>query len=265
MTDSSNILLKTTKLEIGFRSGKQQTSLLSGIDLNAGRGELIALIGRNGSGKSTLLRTIMRLQPLLSGQIELNSRGISTYSRREFAMQTAFVSTEAILTANISVFELVSLGRFPYTNWIGSVKDSDRQLIDSSIKKVGLCELRHKMLSEISDGERQRAMIARALAQDSDLLVLDEPTAFLDLPNKYEVIALLKELASQGKTVIFSTHDLNMVIDQVDKIWLMTPQSLIDATPEEHIQNNSFDKVFPGSSLRFDRDKGQFLPTIPNR
>jgi len=218
-TGTADILLRTEELEIGFRTaGTRNISLMSEISVNARQGELITLIGRNGSGKSTLLRSLMRLQPVLSGSILLNNRNIEDHSRREFAMLCGFVSTEAISTGNLSVYELVALGRFPYTNWIGKVRAEDRDLIDSSLERVGLMALKDKMLAEISDGERQRAMIARALAQDTDLLILDEPTAFLDLPNRYEVIKLLKDLTRQGKSVIFSTHDLNIVIDQVDKI-----------------------------------------------
>ncbi len=259
--EAGNILLKTVGLEIGFKkaSGRKNISLIKDISLAAGRGKLIALIGRNGSGKSTLLRTLMRLQPQLSGTILLANRDIENYTRRDFAMQTAFVSTEALSTGNLSVYELVSLGRFPYTNWIGKVRREDRELIDSSLEKVGLTDLRDKMLAEVSDGERQRAMIARALAQDTELLILDEPTAFLDLPNKYEVIRLLKDLAAQGKTVIFSTHDLNMVIDQVDKLWLMTETGIIDDSPEALIENNAFNSLFPGSTLSFDKGRKQFV------
>jgi len=260
MSDINKHILITQDLEIGFPKppGKPNISLMKEISIKARRGELIAMIGQNGIGKSTLLRTLVQLHPALSGNIFLNNKNIEKYTRQELARQLGFVSTEIINAGNLSVYELVALGRFPYTNWIGKINREDHFMIDRSIELVDLVHKRDKMLTEISDGERQRAMIARTLSQDTDLLILDEPTAFLDLPNRYEVLKLLRDLSGKGKTIIFSTHDLNLVIDQVDKIWIMTEGGMIEGAPEDLILNNFFDSVFPGSSLVFNRESGRF-------
>lgn len=260
MSDINKYTLITQDLEIGFPKppGKPNISLMKGISVTAKKGELIAMIGQNGIGKSTLLRTLVQLQPALSGNVILNNIDIEKYTRRELARQLGFVSTEIINAGNLNVYDLVALGRFPYTNWFGTINKEDQFMIDHSIELVDLVHKRDKMLTEISDGERQRAMIARTLSQDTDLLILDEPTAFLDLPNRYEVLKLLRDLSHEGKTIIFSTHDLDLVIDQVDKIWMMTEGEMIEGAPEDLILNNYFDSVFHGSSLIFNRESGRF-------
>ncbi len=260
MSDINKYILITRDLEIGFLKpmGKPDISLMKGISVEARKGEMIAMIGQNGIGKSTLLRTLVQLQPALSGNVILNNKSIETYTRRELARQVGFVSTEIINTGNLSVYDLVALGRFPYTNWFGTINREDRFMIDRSVELVDLVHKRDKLLTEISDGERQRAMIARTLSQDTDLLILDEPTAFLDLPNRHEVLKLLRDLSREGKTIIFSTHDINLVIDQVDKIWMMTEGGIIEGAPEDLILNNSFDSVFSGSSLMFNKESGRF-------
>ncbi len=260
MSEINKHILITRNLEIGFSkpTGKSKISLMKEISVEARNGELIAMIGQNGIGKSTLLRTLVQLQPSLSGSVILNNKNIDKYSRRELARQVGYVSTEIINAGNLSVYDLVALGRFPYTNWFGAINREDRFMIDHSIELVDLVHKRDKLLTEISDGERQRAMIARTLSQDTDLLILDEPTAFLDLPNRYEVLKLLRDLSRKGKTIIFSTHDLNLVIDQVDKIWMMTKGGMIEGAPEDLVLNNFFDSVFPGSSLIFNKESGRF-------
>ena len=260
MSDTNKYILSTRNLEIGFLKppGKPNISLMNGISVKARKGELVAMIGQNGIGKSTLLRTLVQLHPALSGNVILNNKNIEKYTRHELARQLGFVSTEIINAGNLSVYDLVALGRFPYTNWLGNINNEDRFMIDHSIELVDLAHKRDKMLTEISDGERQRAMIARTLSQDTDLLILDEPTAFLDLPNRYEVLKLLRDLSSKGKTIIFSTHDLNLVIDQVDKIWMMTEGGMVEGAPEDLILSNSFNSVFPGSSLIFNMESGRF-------
>ncbi len=260
MSDTNKFILTTRDLEIGFLKppGKPNISLMKGISVKARKGELVAMIGQNGIGKSTLLRTLVQLHPALSGNVILNNKNIEKYTRQELARQLGFVSTEIINAGNLSVYDLVALGRFPYTNWLGNINNEDRFMIDHSIELVDLAHKRDKMLTEISDGERQRAMIARTLSQDTDLLILDEPTAFLDLPNRYEVLKLLRDLSCKGKTIIFSTHDLNLVIDQVDKIWMMTEGGMIEGAPEDLILSDSFNSVFPGSSLIFNKESGRF-------
>ncbi len=257
---TENDILVLKDLEIGFRKGRKIiASLLSGMNVSAGRGELVALIGKNGIGKSTLLKTIVRLHEQLNGKIVFSGRDMPDYTASEFSSLVGFVSTEVIRVGNLSVRDLVSLGRFPYTNWLGKLTQDDHALVDHAMEMVNISELADNNVSEISDGERQRAMIARTIAQDTDILVLDEPTAFLDLPNRFEVLHLLRYLSEEkGKLVIFSTHDLEMVLNEADKIWMMTKDELIEGAPEDLVLNGSFKHLFPGSKAIFNKESGSF-------
>jgi len=157
------------------------------------------------------------------------------------------------------VFELVSLGRFPYTNWVGSFSGLDWAAVNSAIELTGIDHLRNKMLHELSDGERQKTMIARALAQDTRIIILDEPTAFLDLPNRYELLRLLNKLAHQmGKTVLYSTHDLSIALHESDKLWLMASGNITEGAPEDLIITKGFHKLFENSDLYFDMNTADF-------
>jgi iron complex transport system ATP-binding protein len=254
-------VLITSDLEIGFILNNHKKEIVySDINVSAAKGELVALIGKNGIGKSTLLRTLANLQKSLSGEILIKGTEISEYKRIEAARIISFVSTEPIRIANLKVFDLVALGRFPHTNWAGRLKQRDRKLVQEAIRLVGLEGFEQKSISEISDGERQRAMIARTLAQETGIVILDEPTAFLDLPGKYEIIQILNDLATNtGKTIIFSTHDLNIAMHRADKIWLMLPHEIVSGAPEDLVLNDRFADIFKNSVLKFDVRKGDFL------
>ncbi len=258
--NTENDILVLKDLEIGFRKGRKTiASLLSGVNVSAGRGELVALIGQNGIGKSTLLKTIVRLHEQLSGEILFSNKDILDYTATELSSLVGFVSTEVIRVGNLTVRDLISLGRFPYTNWLGKLTQEDHELVNRAMEMVNLLNFADKNVSEISDGERQRAMIARTIAQDTDILVLDEPTAFLDLPNRYEVIQLLRNLSEEkDKLVIFSTHDLEMVINEADKIWMMTKDEMVNGAPEDLVLNGSFNHLFPGSKAVFNKESGSF-------
>ncbi|HUS86831.1 MAG TPA: ABC transporter ATP-binding protein [Bacteroidales bacterium] len=252
-------ILSVNDLSIGYRTGRKVKELLSLIKVEAVKGELVALIGPNGVGKSTFLRSIAGLHRKLAGEIELNGRANNLYSNMEMARLIGFVTAGNPVSQNLTVIELVSLGRFPYTNWIGQLKRNDRLVVQRSVESVGLTGLSYSRMGELSDGEKQRAMIARALAQDPQLLILDEPTAFLDLPNRYELIHLLKKLAADNdKTVIFSTHDLQIALREADKVWLMTSSGLSQGAPEDLIMDGSFARVFAGSPLKFDEAEAGF-------
>ncbi len=254
-------ILQISDLAIGYHGkGKDYLSVYSDINLEAAQGEMIALVGENGIGKSTLLRTLARLQEKTKGSVRLMGKEQHLYSRRSYARLVSFVSTEIVNVHNLKVFDLVALGRFPHTNWLGKLNVHDRSLVVKSLNLVGMAHMARKNVSEISDGERQRVMIARTLAQDTPVIILDEPTAFLDLPNKYELIQLLSTLAvEEKKTVIFSIHDLNIALHQADKIWLMHPKRIISGAPEDLILTNVFDDLFPKSRLHFDKRKGDYL------
>lgn len=255
-----NRILVLDDLSIGYRDHSSYTEIMANINASAGGGEMIAVIGANGAGKSTLLRSIIGLQPLLKGSISILKRNILDFTQSELAGFNSYVSASAATSANLTVWELVSLGRFPYTNWVGRLKDSDREVIETSISNVGLSAFRDRKLSEMSDGERQRAMIARALAQDTQFLILDEPTAYLDLPNKYELIYLLRSIVERdGKTVIYTTHDLHIAIGESDKIWLLGKSFLYEGSPEDLMKEGRFADLFSESKLEFADESGLYI------
>lgn len=254
-------VLLTSDLEIGFVLNNHKKKIVySDINVSAAKGELVAIIGQNGVGKSTLLRTLANLQKSLSGGIMIEGIEINMLKRIEAARIISFVSTEPVRIANLKVFDLVALGRFPHTNWAGRLKQRDRKLVQEAIKLAGLEGFEQKSVVEISDGERQRAMIARTLAQETGIMILDEPTAFLDLPGKYEIVRILNNLATNtGKTIIFSTHDLNIAMHRADKIWLMLPHEIVSGAPEDLVLTDRFADIFKDSELQFNVDKGDFL------
>ena len=259
MENNLKDILTFNSLKIGYTSGKHENVLLPPLKANARRGDLIALIGRNGIGKSTLLKTLAGLQPNLGGEIKYNGKNIRDYSRIELAQKVGYISTEIVKVSNMSVYDLVSLGRFPHTNWIGKIDKKNHEIIMDSIEKTGLKPLINRFVSEISDGERQRAMIARIFAQDTGIMVMDEPTAFLDIGSKYEILHLMHNLSQQNdKTIIFSTHDLNMAMSQSDKIWLLLDNELIEGAPEDLMMKGAFDHIFDSSHVQFNSDHGTF-------
>lgn len=259
MKNSPEEILSLDSLRIGYFSGKTENVLLPPLNAHARKGELIAVIGRNGIGKSTLLRTLTGLQKPLGGNIFYNGRNIREYSRLELAQEVGYISTEIVRVSNMSVYDLVSLGRFPHTNWIGKIEDEDNLAIKDAIEKTSMTHLSGKFISELSDGERQKAMIARILAQDSGIMVMDEPTAFLDIAGKYEIFRLLHTLSIRNnKTIIYSTHDLQMAISQSDKIWLILEDNLVEGAPEDLMLSSAFDHLFNSSSVLFNSSDGSF-------
>jgi iron complex transport system ATP-binding protein len=252
-------ILSLNDLKIGYISGGRRTELLPPLNASVKKGEFIAVIGRNGIGKSTLLRTLTGLQQQLSGDIKFEGRNIDDFSRTDLAQRIGYVSTEQVKVINMSVYELVALGRFPYTNWFGKTNSKDHEIIMDAIEKTSMSSLRYRNISELSDGERQKAMIARLLAQDTALMVMDEPTAFLDIGSKYEIMQILHKLSqNNNKTIIFSTHDLHLAIGRADKIWLILGNELREGAPEDLMLGGSFDNLFESSSVQFNSETGIF-------
>jgi iron complex transport system ATP-binding protein len=259
MKRNSAEILAFNTLKIGYISGKKKNILLPPLTASAKKGELIAVIGRNGIGKSTLLRTLTGLQHSLGGEIFYSGRNISDYSRTELAQKVGYISTEIVKVTNMTVYDLVALGRFPHTNWIGKIDTMDHEVIMDAIGKTGMISLHNRSVSELSDGERQKAMIARILAQDTGVMIMDEPTAFLDIGSKYEILHLMDLLSHKSeKTIIFSTHDLQMAISQSDKIWLILDDKLIEGAPEDLLIEGAFDYLFETSPVKFNAEKGTF-------
>ncbi|MCX6325234.1 MAG: ABC transporter ATP-binding protein [Bacteroidia bacterium] len=252
-------ILSLDSLKIGYVSGRHENVLLPPLNASANKGELIAVIGRNGIGKSTLLRTLTGLQPSLGGEIFYSGKKIMDYSRMDLAQKVGYISTEIVKVSNMSVYDLVALGRFPHTNWKGKIDTKNHEVIMDAIEKTGMSALYKRFVSELSDGERQRAMIARILAQDTGIMVMDEPTAFLDIGSKYEILHLLHVLSHKSeKTIIFSTHDLNMAISQSDKIWLIINNKLMEGAPEDLMIEGAFDHLFDSSPVQFNSEHGTF-------
>jgi iron complex transport system ATP-binding protein len=251
-------ILSIDSLKIGYASGRQTRILLPPLTASAGRGELVAVIGRNGIGKSTLLRSIIGLQPSFGGNVLINGENLTDIPRLEIARRIGYISTEIIRVSNMKVYDLVALGRFPHTNWIGRIDSKSSKAISNAISRTGMSRLAGRYIAELSDGERQRVMIARILAQDADIMVMDEPTAFLDIMSRHEVVNLMLELAREGKTIIFSTHDFNIALNQADKIWLTLEDNLVEGAPEDLVISMAFDRLFDSDTVGFNADDGSF-------
>jgi iron complex transport system ATP-binding protein len=257
---STDAILTLESLEIGFVSGRWKKSLLPPLTSSAGQGELIAVIGRNGIGKSTLLRSIAGLQPVISGSLTIGGKEIADYSRKGLAEKVGYVSTEIVRVSNLSVYELAAQGRFPHTNWYGTIDTANHEAVAEALSRAGMTAFSGRMISELSDGERQRAMIAMVLAQDAVIMVMDEPTAFLDIRSRFEILHLLHDLTREkGKTVIFSTHDLDAALSQADKIWLMLEDGFTEGAPEDLVLSGSIGRLFDESVVSFNSHNGTFL------
>lgn len=215
-------------------------------------GQMTALLGRNGTGKSTLLRAIASLGALQGGAIEIGGRDLRELSNAELARMIAFVNTERISVEAMTAYDLVAVGRSPYTDWSGRLRSSDHEAIERSIRIAGVEHLANRYVDTLSDGECQRVMIARALAQDTPAILLDEPTSYLDMPNRYELCTLLGRLAhDEGKCVIFSTHELDIALTLADNIALVDTPHLRYMPTEDMIASGSIERLFDSPYVEF--------------
>jgi iron complex transport system ATP-binding protein len=196
---------------------------------------------------------------VLGGKLAVDGRNIREYSRIKLSERVGYISTEIVKVSNMKVYDLVSLGRFPYTNWLGRIKAADHKMIIDAIQKTGMGDFRERPVTELSDGERQKAMIAMVLAQDAKIMVLDEPTAFLDISSKFEIIHLMHELTTgRDKTIIFSTHDLSVALGQADRIWVLQKEGLSEGAPEDLILKGTFAALFDDTKVKFNTHDGTF-------
>ncbi|WP_248723876.1 ABC transporter ATP-binding protein [Seonamhaeicola sp. ML3] len=257
--NKTNIVLKTEYLSIGYTSKKEQSIIASNINIELHKGELIGLIGANGIGKSTLLRTLTGVQPKLEGNILINNKDLNNYSNINLAKSLSLVLTESLPSKNFTVSELVALGRQPYTNWLGNLSNEDVDIVNKALNQINIKDLKHKKCFELSDGQLQKVMIARALAQDTDLIILDEPTTHLDMYHKAYILKLLKNLAKDtNKTILFSSHEIDLAIQLCDKLIVMTEDKVVSDEPCNLISEGTFNKLFPKDLIAFDETTGSF-------
>jgi len=257
---SNKVIVSTTNLSIGYHSKSHHNTIAENLNLSLESGKLIALVGANGIGKSTLLRTLTAIQKPLEGAIFLKEKNIHEYNSVELAQNLSLVLTEKLPPSNLTVFELIALGRQPYTNWLGKLSEDDYKKINNAITLTHVEHLIHKKHYEISDGQLQIVLIARALAQDTPLIILDEPTTHLDLPHKVSVFKLLKKLSKEtNKCILFSTHDIDLAIQLSDEMIVMTEVTVVQDQPCNLITKGVFNKLFKDNAISFDGEKGKFV------
>ncbi len=256
---ANKTIVSTTSLSIGYHSKSEHNSIAENLNLNLASGQLISLVGANGIGKSTLLRTLTGIQKPLKGAVFLNEKNIHDFNSLELAKHLSLVLTEKLPQSNLTVYELIALGRQPYTNWLGNLSSEDHQKINQAIELTHIEHLVTKKHHEISDGQLQIVLIARALAQDTPLIVLDEPTTHLDLQHKVAVFRLLKNLSKEtDKCILFSTHDIDLAIQLSDEMIVMTEEILVQDQPCNLISKGIFDTMFKDENIFFDKEKGKF-------
>ena len=252
-TEMSNETIRLSQLSIGYRSKSGTHVVAAGISSSIRSGELTCLLGANGVGKSTLLRTLSAFQPKLDGEIFIEEKEIASFTDKELSRMIGVVLTEKPDIRNMSVRELVALGRSPYTGFWGTLHEDDWSVVDNAISAVRIEPLQKRMIHTLSDGERQKVMIAKALAQQTPVIYLDEPTAFLDFPSKVEMMQLLRRLArEQQKTIFLSTHDFELALQVADTLWLMEADGLSVGTPTDLAQNGALARYVERPGICFD-------------
>jgi len=253
-------MLTIENLTIGYRAGRSTTVVASAIDEELHEGELVCLLGPNGAGKSTLMRTVAGMQEPLGGRVRIDQEDIHTMAARDRAKRLAVVLTERVDGGLLTSHALVGLGRYPHTNWSGRLTDHDHDVVSACIARVGASELEHRYVGDLSDGERQRVMMARALAQEPRMMILDEITAFLDLPRRVEIMRLLRRLARDTRqAILISTHDLDLALRAADRVWLLPKDgALRTGAPEDLVLDGSFEAAFASEGVDFDPERGAF-------
>jgi iron complex transport system ATP-binding protein len=253
-------VLETHDLAIGYAAPRKPDVVVArNLNFTLGAGELVCLLGPNGAGKSTLMRTIAGMQKPLAGRVMLCGDDIATLRPRQLAARLSVVLTDRPNVGLLNGYALVALGRHPYTDWTGRLSRYDEAVIRWAVDAVGARDLAERPVMELSDGQRQKFMIARALAQESQLILLDEPTAFLDLPRRVEMMRLLRHLAAEtGRAILLSTHDLDLALRSADTLWLLAGGRLRVGTPEDLVISGAFEAAFQGEGVTFDRGTGAF-------
>lgn len=254
-------VLQAEELCIGYKlRGDQQKKIAGPLQLKMYPGQLICLLGPNGAGKSTLIRTLAGLQPMLKGQVDILEESITDLKPAAMARKLSMVLTDNVKSGNLDVHALVALGRYPYTGWLGALSAADKKMIQWALEATETEAFIHRRMDQLSDGESQKVMLARALAQDTPLIILDEPTAHLDLPNRVQLLRLLHQLARQTyKAILLSTHELDLALQVGDQVWLLDQDGQFTAgVPEDLVLSGAFEAAFDKAGFTFDKATGTF-------
>ena len=258
-SEKKHSILEVANLSIGYCIRKRSEVIAKDIHLSFSEGTLVSLVGANGIGKSTLLRTLANMQKVIDGSIRVYNKNLADFHSLELATILSVVLTEAPSSKNLSVLEFVSLGRQPHTNWMGSLTAQDKNKVQLALEQTDVSAFKQRKCFELSDGQMQRVAIARAIAQDTPIILLDEPTTHLDLYHRASILKLLKKLAKETKkTILFSTHEIDLAIQLSDQMILMTEKETLMKTPEQLITEGHFDSLFPEDTLFFDASTGRF-------
>lgn len=257
-------VITAADLCIGYRMGKREKRLHEHLSFSLYPGELTCLLGANGAGKSTLLRTLAASQSSLGGELLLQGKSLSTYSERDRSRTIGVVLTDKTQAGGLTVYELVALGRQPHTGFFGRLHKRDHAVINKALESVCIAHKAKSYIAELSDGERQKVMIAKALVQECPLILLDEPTAFLDVVSRIEIMTLLHNLAvTQHKAILLSTHDIEQALVLSDKLWLLSKENGLQCgVTEDMILTRRMDTLFAHKDIRFDYAHGVYYPTV---
>ncbi|WKN42645.1 ABC transporter ATP-binding protein [Tunicatimonas pelagia] len=256
---SVSSIISLNQVSLGYGKGQSEQRLVHNLNLAVTNRQLIALVGSNGAGKSTLLRTIAGLQKPHSGTIELLNKSINTLNAKAFARYISIVLTGQAEISYVKAAELIAMGRLPHTGWLGNFSTIDQQKVNAAVEQAKVIHLLDKPIYQLSDGERQKVMIARALAQDTPIMILDEPTTHLDITNQVNIIQLLRTLVrNQQKCIIFSTHNIELALQVADRLWLMHQQTVIDKVPEDLVLSGTLPEAMSTDQAPFNPESGTF-------
>lgn len=252
--------IEIRNLTTGYKAKHEDVAVSKGINAVLKTDELTCILGPNGAGKSTLLRTLCAFQPALNGEVVLMGRNVNSYSPKELSKLISVVLTDNSGVKNMTAWDVVSMGRSPYTGFWGKLSAVDQQIVSESFQLVGIEWLQNRKLQTLSDGECQKVMIAKALAQQTPIIILDEPTAYLDYPSKIQMMLLLQKLAKTlHKTIFLSTHDLEHALQIADQLWLLDKEhGLTTGSPEQLSRDGSVETYFNRPGIHFDRENYTF-------
>lgn len=258
-------IISGKNIHLGYPKGREFKTIISDLNIELQKGQMTCLLGRNGIGKSTLIKGLLGQLNPLQGIIELKGKTLENYSKEELARNIAVVLTETQIPGNLTVEQLVALGRIPHTEWHGKLRQKDYDAIEQAISTLKISELRKERLSELSDGQRQKAMIARAFAQEGEIMILDEPTAHLDLIGRNEIMTLLQRIAVlEQRAVLVVTHNVELAIETAHQFWMLThANEMIVGQPEDLILSGEIMKLLPDGTFTFDLAKGRLVLPIP--